>query len=232
MEPAEKAGLAWGEGAHDFFAVSPAPSEDNGTSLEENAFNGLVPSVQNGVPDQSLICLLAAARGIEESRDEAVTLAFRPAFTALSVTLSLEDDHPVPLHTFRLESTGGPVAGPFRATMDEEGWTFAAYGETADAVSIDLDRTLERDTPFTFTVLCLPLDLSGLKAVFETAYGTKTLTLSRKDGAPLVFPACHKARITGLVLPGAPDISFTLDLTPWDESGEEIEAEPATPEND
>lgn len=239
VEPAGETGLAWGEGAHDFFAVSPAPSENGGTSLEEGVYYGEVPAAQtqdwdgpNGIPARSAVCLLAAVRGIEEPRNETVTLAFRPVFTALSFTLSLEDSPSVLLRSFRLESTQGPLAGPFQASMGEDDWTFGTTGRTTRSVSIDLDRTLERGTPVTFTVLCLPLDLSGLKAVFETAQGTKTLTLSRKDGLPLVFPACHKARITGLVLPGSPDISFTVDLIPWDEDREDVEAEPATPEND
>ena len=228
VEPAGAAGLSWGEGAHDFYAVSPASEE---ASLEGNVYDGFVPAGQTldwegpeGMPDKSLICLLAAARGIEASRDEPVSLLFRPAFTALSFTLSLEDDNPVPIHAFRLESTGGPLAGAFRVTMADE-WLVETPGETVGAVSIDLDRTLEKGTSLTFTVLCVPLDLSGLKAVFETAYGTKSLTLSRKDGAPIVFPACQKARIKGLVLPGAPDVSFTVDLAPWNEAREEIEAE-------
>ncbi len=236
-EPAGQAVLSWGEGAHDFHAVYPSPAMADGISLENNVFHGLIPDVQHleweeteGVPDRTRIYLLASAQGIEPSRNDPVRLKFQPAFTALSFTLSLEDKNPVPLHTFRLESTGGSVAGAFRVTMGED-WTVDTDGTVSDAVSIDLDRTLEQGGILTFTVLCLPLDLSGLKAVFETAYGTKTLKLSRKDGTPIVFPACHKARITGLVLPGAPDISFTVDITPWEEAQDEFEAEPTTLEN-
>lgn len=238
VEPAGQAVLSWGEGTHDFHAAYPSPATTDGISLENNVFHGIIPDVQpleweeaEGIPDRSRTYLLATARGIEPSRDEPVRLSFHPAFTALSFTLSLEDKNPVPLRSFRLESTGGPLAGAFRVTMGDD-WAVDTDGTTSDAVSIGLDRTLEQGHALTFTVLCLPLDLSGLKAVFETAYGTKTLRLSRKDGAPLVFPACHKARITGLVLPGAPDISFTVDITPWEETQGEIEAEPSTPEND
>ena len=232
VEPVE-AGLYWGEGAHDFYAVCPSPADADGTSLENGVYHGLVPIAQNlvwegadGLPDRKRICLLAATWDLEESREEPVRLAFRPMFTALSFTLSLEDKNPVPITSFRLESSSGPVAGPFRITMeDEEDWRIETDGETAAAISIGLDRMLEQGTPLTFTVLCLPLDLSGLKAVFETDYGTKSLTLSYQDGSPIVFPACRKARITGLVLPGAPDISFTVDLTPWEENREEVVAD-------
>ncbi|MBQ3766884.1 MAG: fimbrillin family protein [Bacteroidales bacterium] len=238
VEPAGQSVLSWGEGLHDFHAVYPSPDAVDGISLENNVFHGIIPDVQHleweeteGVPDRTRIYLLASAQGIEPSRNDPVRLKFRPAFTALSFTLSQEDKNPVPLRSFRLESSGGPVAGAFRMAMGEE-WDVDADGTTSDVVSIGLDRTLEQGSPLTFTVLCLPLDLSGLKAVFETAYGTKTLNLSRKDGTPIVFPACHKARITGLVLPGAPDISFTVDIMPWEETQGEIEAEPSTPVND
>ena len=229
VEPAGRNGLAWGEGAHDFFAAFPSPADDDGTYLDGSVYHGFIPVVQ----DNERICLLASARGIEANREDPVRLVFRPAFTALSFTLSLEDDNPVPLHSFRLISTEGPVAGPFRVTWEnEEDWSVETEGETSCVVDIGLNRTLERGAPLTVTVLCLPLDLSGLKAVFETGYGTKSLTLSLKDGTPILFPACHKARITGLVLPGAPDISFSVETAPWNESREEIEAEPSTLEND
>ena len=232
VEPAGKTGLCWGEGAHDFYAVCPSPPEDGGVSLEGNIYNGRVPANQDvtwegseGIPDRTGICLLAAALGMEESREETVPLLFRPAFTALSFTISLEDKNPVPLQSFRLESDKGPLAGGFEMTMyNGEERSVTAVRDTSGTIVMDLNRMLRQGEPVTFTVLCLPLDVSGLKAVFETGYGTKTLTLSRKDGSPLVFPACHKARITGIVLPGAPDISFTAILDSWEEDGKEIEA--------
>ncbi len=231
VEP-EGTRLSWGEGAHDFYAVCPSPADAGGTSLENRVFHGLIPATQNvdwedrdGLPDRNRICLLAAAHGLEESREEPVHLVFRPLFTALSFTLSLEDKNPVPITSFRLESSAGPIAGAFRVSMEDEDWLIKTEGETADGISIGMDRTLEQGSSMTFTVLCLPLDLSGLKAVFETAYGTKSLTLSYQDGSPIVFPACRKARITGLVLPGAPDISFTFDLAPWEETREEVGAD-------
>lgn len=226
-------GLFWGEGANDFHAVYPSPADADGTSLDDGVFVGLIPSGQNltwngqeGYPDRTRIYLLATARGVGESREDPVSLAFHPAFTALSFTLSLNDKNPVPVNSFRLESSSGSIAGPFRITMaNEEDWRMETLGETSTTISIGLDKVLEQGAAITFTVLCLPLDLSGLKAVFETAYGTKSLTLSYQDGSPIVFPACRKARITGLVLPGAPDISFTVDLTPWTDAREEAEAD-------
>ena len=230
VEP-EGTGLFWGKGAHDFYAVCPSPADAGGTSLENRVFHGLVPATQNvdwedrdGLPDRNRICLLAAAHGLEESREEPVHLAFQPMFTALSFTLSLEDKNPVPITSFRLESSAGPIAGAFRVSMEDEDWLIETEGETADVISIGMDRTLEQGSSLTFTVLCLPLDLSGLKAVFETAYGTKSLTLSYQDGSPIVFPACRKARITGLVLPGVPDISFSVDLALWTDGREVVEA--------
>lgn len=228
VTPDGPAPLLWGEGDHDFHAVFPAP--DSGENiLDDSYFQGFIPDTQSlswdgreGLPDKHFLYLVAAAEGVET--EQTVSLPFRPAFTAVSFSLSLDDANPVPLSAFRLESEGGPLAGSFRM-----GWTGNAVPETGDDASsvirIPLDRTLEKDRPVTFTVLCLPVALSGLKAVFETGYGTKTLNLSYSDGTPVTFPARTLARISGLVLPGAPDITFTIGLVPWEEAREEAETD-------
>ncbi len=228
VTPDGPSGLCWGEGEHSFHAVNPAPEEED-IDLADSLFQGRIPAGQvlswdggEGRPDPHLLTLLASAEGVKT--EETVSLAFRPAFTAVSFSISLDDANPVPISSFRLESSGGPLAGSFRT-----GWTGNAVpeaGEDASAViSVALDRTIEKGRPITFTVICLPLALSGLKAVFETGYGTKSLTLSYSDGTPVTFPACSKARITGLVLPGAPDIAFSIiGLEPWEEAREEAEA--------
>lgn len=225
VTPDGPSGLYWGEGEHTFRAVYPAPDSED-IDLNDSSFQGFIPATQTlswvdgtGLPDPHLLLLISAVDGVKE--EDTVSLPFRPVFTALTFSISLDDTNPVPLSTFRLESAGVPLAGSFRT-----GWT-GGIPETGDdsasVISIPLDRTLEKGSPVTFTVIGLPLALSGLKAVFETGYGTKSLTLDYADGTPVTFPACTKARITGLVLPGAPDIVFSVSLEDWEESRQEAE---------
>lgn len=231
-------GLAWGTGNHDFYAVYPSPSLVQGSSLEYDVYTGTIPSTQTltwkdgtGVPSADGLILLAAAKDVEEQSQ--VHLVFQPAFTALEFTLSLEDKNPVLLNGCRLESTGGPVSGTFSLKMEQDTRTgrlpdhsTVTPQEVFSSVSLPLDQTLTREQPITFTLLCLPLELSGLRVVFDTIFGTKTLILNQKDGASLSIPAGTKARISGIVMPGAPDISFTVDsIVPWAEDWTEREAE-------
>lgn len=231
-------GLAWGTGNHDFYAVYPSPSLVERTSLEYDVYSGAIPSAQTlvwndgtGVPSADRIILLAAAKDVEEQSD--VHLVFQPAFTALEFTLSLEDKNPVYLAGCRLESAGGPVSGTFSLRMEQDTGTGSltdhstvVVGEGSAAITVPMDQTLTRDHPVTFTLLCLPLELSGLRVIFDTVFGTKTLILNKKDGNPLTIPAGTKARISGIVMPGAPDITFTIDrFIPWSEEQAEREAE-------
>lgn len=237
IEPAGNTYLSWGEDDHDFYAVCPSPDGSDGLSAESRSYSGILPSEQSvrwegrtGVPDPSIIILLASAKGIRPESE--VPLVFRPAFTALTFSLALDDKNPVGLRSFRLESRNGPLSGPFTVMLDGDTSTSplpecaaVTCGEEASpSVTVNLGRTLSRNEPVSFTVLCLPRDLSGLKAVFETEYGTKTLALNRKDGTPVVIPAGTKALISGLVLPGAPDIRFTVEVVPWESDAGEIEA--------
>ena len=209
-----------------------------GTSLEYEVYTGSIPSTQSlvwkdgtGVPSADGLVLLAAAKDVEEQSQ--VHLVFQPAFTALEFTLSLEDKNPVQLNGCRLESAGGPVSGTFSLRMGQDTGTGLLTGpssvtpdEGVASITVPLDQTLTRNHPITFTLLCLPLELSGLQVVFDTVFGTKTLILNKKDGTPLSIPAGTKARITGIVMPGAPDISFTIDsFIPWSEEQTEREAE-------
>ena len=231
-------GLAWGTGKHDFYAVYPSPSLVQGSSLEYDVYTGSIPSAQTlvwkdgaGVPPADGLILLAAAKDVEEQ--SRVHLVFQPAFTALEFTLSLDDKNPVYLTGCRLESTGGPVSGSFSLKMDRDTGTgrlpecsTVMTDEGLSIVSVPLDQTLTREQPVTFTLLCLPLELSGLCVVFDTVFGTKILILNQKDGSSLSIPAGTKARISGIVMPGAPDISFTVEnILPWSENWTEREAE-------
>lgn len=237
IEPSGDTFLSWGEDDHDFYAVCPSPDGPDGLSGENRSYSGILPSEQSvrwegctGVPDPSLIILMAAAKDVPPESE--VQLVFRPAFTALTFSLALDDKNPVGLHSFRLESRNGPLSGPFTIMLDGDTSTSplpecaaVTCGEEASpSVTVNLDRILSRNEPVSFTVLCLPRDLSGLKAVFETEYGTKTLALNRKDGTPVVIPAGTKALVSGLVLPGAPDIRFTVEIVPWENDAREIEA--------
>ena len=121
--PDGSAGLCWGEGEHTFHAVYPA-SDSEDIDLNDNYFQGLIPEDQTltwdgtkGVPDKDLLYLIASAEGVQT--EETVSLPFRPAFTALTFSLSLDDANPVPLTSFRLESSGGPLAGSFRTGFME-----------------------------------------------------------------------------------------------------------------
>ena len=238
IERSGNKGLAWGTGNHDFYAVYPSPSIMEGTSLEYDVYTGSIPTTQTlvwkdgtGVPSADGLVLLAAAKEVEEQSN--VHLVFQPAFTALEFNLSLEDKNPVYLAGCRLESAGGPVSGTFSLRMGQDTGTGRLTDhstvtpvEGSTSVTVPLDQTLTRDHPVTFTLLCLPLELSGLQVVFDTVFGTKTLILNRKDGSPLSIPAGTKARISGIVMPGAPDITFTIDsFIPWSEEQTEREAE-------
>ena len=209
-----------------------------GSSLEYDVYTGSIPSAQTlvwkdgaGVPPADGLILLAAAKDVEEQ--SRVHLVFQPAFTALEFTLSLDDKNPVDLTGCRLEATGGPVSGSFSLKMDRDTGTgrlpecsTVMTDEGLSIVSVPLDQTLTREQPVTFTLLCLPLELSGLRVVFDTVFGTKILILNQKDGSSLSIPAGTKARISGIVMPGAPDISFTVEnILPWSENWTEREAE-------
>ncbi len=208
-------GLQWGEGAHTFFALYPAPSVDdswpnafttNSMTLIYPAVQTLTPKGESGadaltlLPDPKYLYMFATAT-VDEPGNE-VALSFTPLFTAFEISISAGDNDEINLSGFKLislaESDPTP-AGIKDLYVDTNGT------EESSTISVDLTGIkLTRDgAPLVFTVIAYANGYSHLKLEFTgTEIGTRTLDLiDNHTGKGIEFPAMTKHRIHGLSFP-------------------------------
>ena len=243
--------LYWRDCRHDFAALCPSPATEApgggtmaslGYAVSGTTVSASVPKVQElswsggaGVPDMRHAPLMASVSGAAPV--ETVKLAFRPAFNAFQFTFRYEKLIPIQVSGFELKSASAALSGAY--TVDFHSGTDGApvprvatvtppvpvlSGSGANnVVTADLDIAMDENDEFTITVFTVPGDHDDLEATLFTDYGNKTLSLRDEDGNWVAFPSCGKARMSGLIIPNSPRISFVvINLEPWNTDEEEF----------
>ena len=166
--------------------------------------------------------------------DKKVALDFYPVYTAFDFTLTSKTET-VTLNYLEITSTSDNLAGIFSydASYLAEGQTpkngfSQSTVEQADSqkkitVTFVGDTQISTTKSVKFTVFALPQDLTNISITVNFDNNqSRTLALKQND-SPIVFPAFHKANITGIAL-DAGDWNFVvetaLNVMPWTVSGE------------
>ena len=210
----EKTDLLWGNGLHHFYAASP------GGNIDGNVVSANISSVQDSDnPFSASFGYLAATA--ESIRGEMpVNLVFFPMFTTLEFSVGPGDFPAAVLSGFRLESTGGPLAGGYTNTLSTQGDPSITVDSATTSSEITVNMapvTIETGQTYRITVIALPKDLSGLTAYFLVNGEERALPLVDQNGNPLVVAAFQRATITadGFLTPdeteGAAKINVTIE---------------------
>lgn len=230
-------GLTWaGSGDATFYAVYPHTTPYNAAG-QGLSFVLTMPSAQSG--DASGVASMPlVARTPDVESGKAVNLAFNPAFSAFEIHLrSAAGSGDIDLHSFTLsqDNTGRAdsekkyVTGTCYYNMEGAGihyvtGTPAVSGEQAcsESVTVNLSgQSITETREVVFTLFTLPdeLDRVSVTVNFTKDGRTKSRTLKlKRNNAWIRFPACHKARISGLALDGGASWELTVEgeVLPWD----------------
>ena len=196
-------GLTWGSGAHTFYAAYPSEK----TTVNGREIKGEVPSNQSVTSDgevfsvdMSIASMWAAATG-DPQKSSSVRLNFHPMVTAFRFTLYGKNSSPQILNSVTLSSSQGPLAGKMTATVKEDlsGVEYEFY-DTSDKIYADLGGAeITNEKPATFTIFCLPRDITSLTVTLETSDGARSLDF-KKDGEWVTFQGGTKINIRDLTL--------------------------------
>lgn len=177
------------------------------------------------------------------------TLDFEPAYTAFHISAGHKDGDPnITIKSVTLKAaSGNALAGNFTTSRSSSGWTFGcpAYASSNNAITFtfaDGNHALSGTDKVEFVLYALPQNLTNLTLDFLVdvdGVGTdlhRTLELKAAAagthyehtyaaGESLIFNACRKAYIKGLLIPGS---VWTVDDTtpvvlresvaPWDDN--------------
>ena len=213
-------GLEWGEdaGSASFYAIYPytklEASDYNNFSLELPASQSCEPNAAATVwsPNMQRAFMFAAAKDI--SGPSAVSLAFKPLYTAFQFTIDSGDEAVLNVRSFTLSSASLAMAGSYRAAItaaeitDQStvAYDFAAAdaaGAKAITISFGSDGvSIQKGTPVTFTLFALPRTYSDLKVSLQTSLGGRSLELRKSNGEALAFQAGLKYNINLGGVPG------------------------------
>lgn len=208
------------------------PTAQEGTAISVKDLSDQSANINVYYPTNASAYHLAYA-SMSEPATEA-TLAFDPAYTAFHISAGHKDGDPdITIKSVTLKAaSGNAVAGSFTAYYGGSGWTFGCptYAiDSNDAVTFtfagDNPKLTTSNPKVEFVLYALPQDLTNLTLDFVVdvaGVGTnlhRTLELkiaAAKDynghhyaaGDWLIFNACKKAYIKGLLIPGA---SWTID---------------------
>ena len=196
-------GLTWGHGDHVFYAAYPSEkAEVNGHEI-----TGEVPSNQEVTTDGETfstdmsLALMWAAASAHPSTSSSVRLNFHPMVTAFRFTLYGKSSTPQTLQSFTLSSSEGPLAGKIRASIKEDlNEAEYEFSETSERVSVDLKNAeITSEKSVTFTLFCLPRNISSLTATLETSDGKRRMDF-KKSGEWVTFQGGTKIDIRDLTV--------------------------------
>lgn len=196
-------GLTWGSGTHTFYAAYPSGK----TMVTGNEITGEVPSNQTVTTDgktfsvdMSLAAMWAAASG-DPKTSASVRLNFHPMVTAFRFTLYGKKSSSQTLYSITLSSSEGPLAGKMTASVKEDlSGVDYVFSDTSDEITVDLcGAEITNEKSVTFTLLCLPRDITALTAKLETSDGTRSLDF-KKSGEWISFQGGTKIDIKDLTV--------------------------------
>lgn len=212
--PADK-GLCWGTGSHFFWAAYPATA-----TVGERTVSGNYPASQelvysttdDGVtyfsPDMNKAYMVAGLA--TDAPEDHVDLDFYPAMTTFDFTVGANTD--LVITAFEMETVSSGLSGSnvyltgdFTASFDSNmNWTFSSSNQGQSIVGVfSSNVSVSPATTFRFKIFALPQDITGITIKFTDSNGvSRSLKLKQNDDW-IVFPACVKANIRGLLIPGA-----------------------------
>ena len=250
--------LFWRNCRHNFASLCPAPATeapeggtlaDLGYAVNGTSVTAAIPAQQPvswketvAMPDMRYAPLMASVT--EAAPPETVKLAFRPAFNAFEFTFNYEKTSPIQILGFELSSETKALSGTYTVSFNgnTDGAPIPRVGtitvpqpvltgtDANNKVYVPLNVSLGENDSFTITVFTLPGEHTGMKATLYTDSGNKTLAIKDDNGEYFNFPSCGKARMTGLVIPNSPRISFiAILLEPWDNDNDIFVLRPDSP---
>ena len=226
----DAAGTVRGTSGTPFNGTIPTAQEGTTISVKDLS-NQSGPNINVYYPTNASAYHLAYASMSEP--DTEATLAFDPAYTAFHISAGHKDGDPnITIKSVTLKAAPDKaVAGDFTAYYGGSAWTFGCPGYASgsnDAITFtfkDGNHVLSGTDKVEFVLYALPQDLTKLTLDFlvdVTGVGTdlhrtlelKTATAGTYNGRSyaagdwLIFSACKKAYIKGLLIPGA---TWTID---------------------
>ena len=236
-------GLLAAAGEQNFFSIYPAPSSSAEAVVADGVagkFSLTIPQAQLPGAEMEYAYMLASATA--NAGTNPITLYFNPAFTAFEFQVKAEADtklvsvelmsESVPAATTPSLVTGTATA-QYDATVsstnpavDKYKYT-AGTGNNSAKVTFPANTILTTGTDYTFTVFALPVDQTGMTVSFTVAEPdgnqnrTFKLALKYTNGEYLLFDACKKHRIKGLVAPRFSKIIEinSMQVIDWNDAG-------------
>lgn len=227
----EDSGLRWvdnASGSANFWSTYPASAmTDNG--LQNISFT--IPnstSLQTAVkqPSGSVVKILdpvngsypmvAYASGVN-ANSNLVKLSYYPAFTSFQITLLNDSEGDMMLNYCSLTSDTDDLCGTFTAPIVDLAQASpvtsnVSTSATGKTVSAGLNQPLHSGESVTFSIFCLPTDLTNLTLAcnFTDENGTQTKTLAlNQSGEAITFAACKQHRINLRFKGGTVDFEMT-----------------------
>lgn len=217
----------WGSGAHYFFAMYPAPSQ-NGLSAGDAVLNdhgNHTVTISGKIPATQTVTLsgreykanmnyayMYAAKKVD-SPESNVELGFKPLVTAFEFTLLADNTFPITSNLTKVQlSASTELAGNFVATIDENGFTGNPTTSNVDqtlTLNLGTGIQLSKTDPVKFTFLALPKEQTGLKLMLTFASGeTRSLELKNNSGF-ITVDACKKVYIRSIGV--MPELEYIFD---------------------
>ena len=215
--------LMWGgEGKHTFYAAYPAGTLDGNTLLCEIPYTQTLEGKDGVYAHMLSECGYMVAATTANKSNSAVSLTFKPIFTAIEFTVGPGPAKDVEVKGFRLESANSTLAGSFSARINlDSAPTYADFISQAKSISVRFGENnsvkIAKGKTITFTVIAVPQDLTNLTAKF-TVDGDEVEIPLKKDGEFITFKAGKKSRINapGILGPETQETGFDTDIDDQD----------------
>lgn len=231
VDNTEDSGLRWNEnasGTANFWSVYPATTDN---SIQSGNVRISIPATTSPAlsvnqPSGDIIKILDPVNGsypmvahaTASANNALVKLQYYPAFTAFQVTLLNNSGGQITLASCSLSSTTSDLCGTFTASIDDlamdnpQSPVLSNLTGAGKSVSVGIGQVLADGKGITFSIFCLPQDLTNMtfSCTYVDASGEQTRNLQlKKDDAPIVFGACKQHRMT---LTLRDDLNFDISL--------------------
>lgn len=231
VDKTEDSGLRWNEnasGTGNFWSVYPATTDN---SIQSGNVRISIPATTSPAlsvnqPSGDIIKILDPVNGsypmvahaTASANNALVKLQYYPAFTAFQVTLLNNSGGQITLASCSLSSTTSDLCGTFTASIDDlamdnpQSPVLSNLTGAGKSVSVGIGQVLADGKGITFSIFCLPQDLTNMtfSCTYVDASGEQTRKLQlKKDDAPIVFGACKQHRMT---LTLRDDLNFDISL--------------------
>lgn len=231
VDKTEDSGLRWNEnasGTANFWSVYPATTDN---SIQSGNVRISIPATTSPAlsvnqPSGDIIKILDPVNGsypmvahaTASANNALVKLQYYPAFTAFQVTLLNNSGGQITLASCSLSSTTSDLCGTFTASIDDlamdnpQSPVLSNLTGAGKSVSVGIGQVLADGKGITFSIFCLPQDLTNMtfSCTYVDASGEQTRKLQlKKDDVAITFGACKQHRMT---LTLRDDLNFDISL--------------------